>query len=252
VVAGGSAAEAAVTTASAVVDYQRGNATSFTNPSAGLGLPAGDTSFGALTPFNPPFRDDQIVIVGAGGSLTLRLSSPVETAGGGPEIGVFTNNGLVDVSPNGSGVAGNPAATFSPLPMARVSVSRDGQTFVPLGPEPVVFGNPTNFYTDTSIENYSAPLGMVTADFSGPFDGTLSSFSGRTYAGMLTLLGGSGGGTWLDVSGSGLESVEYVRFDVPAGERLVLDAVTAVPEPAVGVAVVCVPALLARRRGSGR
>jgi hypothetical protein len=126
----------AAITASSVVDYQPGSATSFTNPAASLGLPVGDTSFGALTPFNPPFLNSHIVVVGSGGRLTLRLSSPVPAGGAGPEIGIFANNGLVDVSDDGSGVAGNPAATFSPLPSALVSVSSDGQNFVPLGVQP--------------------------------------------------------------------------------------------------------------------
>src|SRR5688500_9762956 len=125
--AGALPAVAAAITASSVVDYLPGSATSFTNPAASLGLPAGDTSFGALTPFNPPFLDSQIVVVGAGGRLTLRLASPVAVGGAGPEIGVFSNNGVIDVSEDGSGEAGTPAATFSPASSARVNVSSDGQ-----------------------------------------------------------------------------------------------------------------------------
>lgn len=227
----------AVITASNVVDYQQGSATSFTNPASALGLPVGDTTFGALTPFNPPFKPEHIVIVGAGGSITLRLSSSVPGAGSGPEIGIFSNNGLIDVSAGGTGTAGTPAATFSPLPVARVSVSADGQNFTPLSAEPFVFSNPTNFYTDVSIDNYSAPLGTTVADFGKPFTGSLSSFDELTYPQMLQLLDGSGGGTWIDVSASGLASVQYVRLEVPAGQRLVLDAVTAVPEPALGALV---------------
>lgn len=246
----GSPAAAAVISAAEVIDYQPGSATSFTNPAAALGLPVGDTSFGALTPFNPPFRDNQIVIVGAGGRLTLRLSSPVSAGGTEPDIGIFVNNGLIDVSPDGSGVAGTPAATFSPLPAARVSVSEDGQTFVPLGVEPIVFSNPTNFYTDVTIANYSAPLGSVIADFAKPFAGSLPRFSGRTYSDILRLLDGSAGGTWIDVSGAGLATVSFVRFDVgsAAGDRLVLDAVTAVPEPGATLLFIFAGALLARRR----
>jgi hypothetical protein len=246
---GGSSAWAVVT-ASSVMDYQQGGATSFTNPTAALGLPAGDTTFGALTPFNPPFKDDQIVIVGAGGSITLRLSEPVPAGGAGPEVGVFSNNGLIDVSAGGTGTAGTPAATFSPPSVARVSVSADGKTFVPLGAEPLTFANPTNFYTDVIINDYSAPLGNSVADLSRPFTGTLSDFDGLTYPQMVRLLAGSGGGTWIDVSGPGLGTVRYVRFDVPAGatQRLVLDAVTAIPEPMLGLLVLPILTLMRRRR----
>jgi hypothetical protein len=237
----------AVVTAAEVINYQPGGATSFTNPAAALGLPAGDTSFGALTPFNPPFKPEHIVVVGAGGSATLRLSSPVVAGGAGPEVGVFSNNGIVDVSADGSGKAGTPAATFSPPGVARVSVSGDGVTFFPLREEPFVFDNPTNFYTDVTITDFSAPLGSAAADFSKPFTGTLSSFGGLTYPQMVPLLGGSGGGTWLDVSSTGLSTVQYIRFEVPAGERLVLDAVTAVPEPTL-LGLPAVAFLLRRRR----
>jgi hypothetical protein len=241
-----SGASAAVV-ASQVVEYQQGSATSFTNPAAALGLPAGDTSFGALTPFNPPFTNDQIVVVGGGGRLTLKLSSPVPAGGAGPELGVFVNNGVVDVSEDGSGRAGSPPATFSPFPAALVSVSSDGQAFVPLGAGPVTFTNPTNYYTDVTIDNYSAPLGNAAADFSKPFTGTLADFAGLTYPQIVQLLAGSGGGNWIDVTPSGLSNVQYVRFDVPAGSgRLVLDAVTAVPEP--GMLLVPVTAVLLMRR----
>src|SRR4051812_39651470 len=108
--------------ASQVVSYEPGTAREdYRDASAALGVPSGDTGFGALTPFNPPFSNQHIVIVGPGGELTLRLSSPV-AAGPGPEIGVFVNNGLVDVSPGGTGTAASPASTFSPPPSARVSV----------------------------------------------------------------------------------------------------------------------------------
>lgn len=236
-----------------VVEYRPGTAQNFTNPSAALGLPAGDTTFGALTPFNPPFRDNHIVIAGAGGGITLRLSAPVQSVAG-PELGVFVNNGIIDVSPGGTGTAGNPAGTFSPAPAALVSVSGDGTTYVPLGAAPVVFSNPTNFYTDVHIDNYSAPLGNQVADFAKPFSGSLASFNGLTYEQMLTLLDGSGGGNWVDISPSGLPEVRYVRFEVPAGTdlRLVLDAVTAVPEPSAVVVMLVPLALSLRRRRATR
>jgi hypothetical protein len=241
----------AVVTASAVVSYDPGSAREdFRNPAAALGLPVGDTTFGALTPFNPPFSNQHIVIVGAGGELTLRLSAPLVPVAG-PDLGVFVNNGLVDVSPGGTGTAGNPPSTFSPAPAARVSVSANGTDFVPLAAGGLLtFDNPTNFYTDTHIDNYSAPLGTRAADFSRPFTGSLSSFSGLTYEQMVQLLDGSAGGNWLDLSATGLPAVQFVRFEVPADQnvRLVLDAVTAVPEPEAMILLLPVLGLLARRR----
>ena len=116
----------------------------------------------------------------------------------------------------------------------------DGVQFVPLTPGPldlVTFANPTNFYTDTHIDNYSAPPGTTAADFSKPFTGTLFSFDGLTYEQMVTLL-------------TGLSSVQFVRFEVPEGSsaRLVLDAVTAVPEPGAALLLLAPLALLRRVR----
>jgi hypothetical protein len=221
-----------------VAGYTPGSApANFQNSQAALGPINGDTTFGGLNPFNPPFSGQHIVIIGAGGSLTLRLSEPVRTAGG--SVGVFVNNGLVDTSPDGSGRAGSPPATFSPPPRALVSVSSDGAAYVPLIVGPVTFDNPTNAYLDTAIDNYFQPLGSQLADQGKPFFGHLSDFAGETFPQMRSRLAGSAGGTWLDLGGAPLEQVRFVKFDVPVGAnyRMVVDSVSAVPEPA-GVAVI--------------
>jgi hypothetical protein len=191
------------------------------------------------------------VVVGEAGSLTLRLAAPV--GGPGAALGVFVNNGLVDVSTDGSGVAGSPPTTFSPLPKAVVSVSAAaGGPFVPLnGGAAVTFENPTNAYVDSAITNYFQPLGTQLADQSAPFTGHLADFADETYAQMLLRLGGSAGGTWLDLSGTGVSEVQFVRFDVPAGAgyRMVVDSVSAVPEPAATGFAAVAGALVALRRG---
>lgn len=247
--------------ASQVIRYTPGNAnSSYQKPAAALGAMAGDTSYGALTPFNPAFSSSHLVIVGAGGALTLKLSSPVGIPLGEPsqpQLGVFVNNGIVDVSGDGSGKAGDPATTFSAFPQALLSISSDGVTYSPLDGntatseiDPFIFANPNNFYTDTTIVNYFGAPGTQPADPFQPFTGHLSDFDGKTYAEMLTLLDGSAGGNWIDLSAGGLSSVQYVKFDVPDGAnyRLVLDAVTAVPEPAGLMLLVGGLALVRRRR----
>ena len=65
-----------------------------------------------------------------------------------------------------------------------------------------------------------------------PFSSPLSAFAGKTYPELITLFNGSFGGAWLDVSPTGLTSFQFVRLDVATNQRLILDAVTAVPEPA--------------------
>ena len=251
-------AHGAINTADAVVAYTPGDFTltgtsaAYQSPSAALGPLDGETGFGGLNPFNPAFSTGQIVGVGAGGQLTLHLARPL-TSVGGPSLGVFVNNGLIDVSADGTGTAGTPAATFSDLPAAIVAVSADGVNFATLfGGAPVTFSNPTNYYADGRISGYFEPPGSVVADQSKPFTGTLSSFDGETFDQIKATLAGSAGGTWLDVSGAGLSAINDVRFSVPAGAsyRLLLDSVSAVPEPATAAVGLIVGAvgLLGRRR----
>lgn len=247
-----SQSRAAAIYASEVSAYTPGTANaSFQNASAALGPIAGDTTFGGLNPFNPPFSSSHIVIVGEGGSLTLHLGQPVAT-GPSAKLGVFVNNGLVDVSGDGSGQTGSPPTTFSPLPRAIVSVSAD-----PLGPfvllnggNPVTFENPTNAYLDTTITNFFQTLGTQLADQSKPFTGHLGDLAGETYPQIRTTLNGSAGGTWVDLSGTALPAVQYVRFEVPAGAeyRMVVDSIAAVPEPGAGAIVVLGLLTLRRRR----
>lgn len=219
-------------TADQVKFYQSGDVSTFPNSnyttaSAALGPLTGDTTFGGLNPFNPAFDPSQIVILGSGGQLTLHLSS--EVPANGRTLGVFANNGIIDTSPDGSGLAGSPAATFSPAPQAIVSVSQDGTNFVTLnGGAPLTFNNPTNYYLDTTPSAGFQPLGTQIANESKPFLGNLSSFNGQTFSQIRTTLNGSAGGTWIDLSGSGLPSVNYVRFTNPTSStyRTVIDAVS--------------------------
>jgi autotransporter-associated beta strand protein len=195
--------------------------TAWENASAALGPLSGDTlqGFGGLTPFNPAFDTGQIVGIGPGGELTLHLSSAVAVAAA-PTLGVFSNNGLVDVSADGSGLASTPASTFDDPdhPSAIVSVSADGVHFVAInGGNPIVFSNPSNYYTDRAISSGIEPLGLAVANQFQPFAGNLSSFDGKSFSQIKTILNGSAGGNWVSLAGTGLSSVVAVRFDVPSG-----------------------------------
>jgi hypothetical protein len=56
--------------------------------------------------------------------------------------------------------------------------------------------------------------------------------NGKSFAELLTLYDGSGGGIPIDIASSGLSSVSYVRVDVPAGVASPeFDAFVVVPEP---------------------
>lgn len=226
--------------AAQVVSYDAGTdpAAGFTNPATALGAPerfTGEGVFpGEVTVFNPPWGFDEIVSIGTSGHLTLRLSHFAVADPTGPEIGVFTNAGIADEDfPNGQ--AGNPLFAFG-VDQALVEVSADGLAWESLGVQ--TFDIPTQGYSDVA--------NTVVSDFQKPFTGVLDDFNGLKLADpvnpdILELLAGSGGGTWLDISGTSLAQVGYIRFSVPGtiAANFELDAVTIasnavggrVPEP---------------------
>jgi hypothetical protein len=239
--------------AAQVLSYNQGTtpSTGFTTASAALGEPErfsgeGGSFPSVVSPFSPPFLSSEVLSIGEGGQVTLRLSNfAVSQSSGPPEIGVFGNVGIIDVNyPNGQ--AGPTASTFSPLDSADVAVSADGVTWLSLGSK--LFDVPTNGYTDVSP--FASAPGSALSDFQQPFVGSLSSFDGRSYSSMLSLLGGSGGGKWIDISSAGLSQVGYVRFslanDGNSGTSLNfdLDAVS-ISHAALGAATVPEPATLA-------
>lgn len=234
-----------------VVSYSPGNAdASYQNSTAALGALNGDTTYGGLNPFNPVFDSSQVVMVGAGGDLKIHLSSAISTAG--RNLGVYTANGIMDVSADGSGQAGNPATLLSSPSMAVISVSKDGTHWFALNAgAPVTLDAPTNYYLDTEISNYYQPLGTQTADEFKPWSGSLSNLNGLSYDQIKQALGGSAGGNWLDLSGAGTDAINYVDFSVPTGDRLMLDSVAGaegsspVPEPVtLGQFLAVVPFML--------
>ncbi len=259
--------------AAAVVSYDAGTTPhpGYNAKLAALGSPerfTGENVWpGAVSPFNPAWATDELISVGEGGQLTLRLSNYAVPQAGGPEIGVFTNASIIDTDyPNGQ--AGSPLGALG-VDSAVVDVSANGTDWVSLGE--VIFDIPTNGYIDLTSA-YSSTPGSVESDFQQPFTGTATDFGGLPYydAGapdMLDLLAGSGGGTWLDISGTGLAQVGYVRFsvadDLNSGTWLnfELDAVS-VSHAAMGAAIVPEPtgiilaglalAMLASRLGRRR
>jgi hypothetical protein len=207
-----------------------------------LGVPQGLTGAssgdpGVVSPFDPPFDADQLLLIGPGGQVTLQFPQPV-AVNSEPAVGVFINAGIADHSfPNG--IAGNPASTLGANQTPTVSVSTDGVNFVSLGTQ--TFNIPQNYYQNaTGPYATSAPANPVLADYGQPFTGTLASFNGETFAQIVSTLDGSAGGNWLNLSGAGLSQINYIQFTepatLPAGSKLALDAVSVsdadVPEPA--------------------
>lgn len=229
--------------ASSVVAFDPGQQpdTYYGDPNAALGSPARDTGdgiyAGVVSMFNPPYNADQIVGISEGGFLTLRLGTPVTNDPGhlyGVDMNVFGNGGFVDGDyPNGRNLS--PALSFG-FDLMRISVSADGTNFVTL---PQLFTEglfPTQGYLDAGPFGVS---GSVPTDFTRPMNPALSlnSFSGLSFAQSMALYDGSGGGTPVDISASGLSSVSYVRIEVPddgdpfSVATVEIDAIAAVPEP---------------------
>ena len=253
------ASAAAAVTANAVVAYAPGTLTgSYVYPSSSwtagpaLGLPATTEGYSfdnsVVTPFNAQYNPaDMVGLAGTGGSIEFHLSAPLATTG--RTLGVHSSAGLSDAAyPAGTNLT--PAEPYTSPRSATVLVSQDGTRFVSLGVQS--FDLPTNVYTDVSAAQTNTP-GTVPADFAKSFTGTLSNFDGETFQQTLATLNGSGGGTWLDLSTTGLSAVNYVEFQTAPGQTLYVNALTgvaAVPEPAtVGLLMTVGAATLARRRG---
>lgn len=233
--------------ASGVVDYTPGSiAATYQNPLSALGMPSNDTSFGMLTPFNPPFLGSHMVGIGEGGSLVLELGASAPT-GQGATIGVHAAVGVEDNDwPNG--FAGPVATLFTNPRSAEVRVSDDGDRWHSLGTQP--FNIPTNFYSEGVVTpGYQEAPGTRVADFSKPFTQPLSAFNGQNWQQILATLDDSAGGTWLDLTAVPYPVVNFIRFDVQDQDQgMYVDAVAVIPEPGTAGAVVLLTLFVARRR----
>ncbi|MBB6430116.1 hypothetical protein [Algisphaera agarilytica] len=218
-----------------VISYTPGSGVgSYTNPDAALGQPGDNTGFGLLTPFNPHFSTSELARIGSGGELTLRFSNEV-LIGDGLDIGIYTNVFLI----NNSSLTGaqDPAASFGG-DSVDIHVSDNGNDWVSVDTSTIPFNLPHTYYLNPEAltgSSSTVPSNPILADFGKPFDAELSDFDGLTYAGIGNLLDGSAGGTWLDLSPTGLSSVSYIRFNNP-GATFELDTV-AIANSKVGVLV---------------
>ncbi len=236
---GGAAAGASDPWADSVASYFEGTnpEPGFLDSSVALGEPArltGEGKYvGTVTPFNPAYLPSQVVSVGAGGHLTVQFDRPITNDPDHPfgvDFLIFGNGGFIDAAyPNGivGGVFGD--GTFT------VSVSADGTHFTPLPGEFNDARFPALAYQDLTGPYDSQP-GQIESDFTRPVDPslTLDDFLGLTFADIVAIYDGSGGGLPLDIGPSGLDEVYYVRIDVPlnASNAPEFDAFAIVPEPA--------------------
>jgi hypothetical protein len=214
--------------ADSVVSYTPGTgiSTAYTDPSHALGGPTVYNGYQDTDPFNPPYLATNLVGLGAGGSLTVAFSTPIQHDAAHPfglDFIIFGHAGfnLIDFNAgttDGSLFTGGTST-------ARVSVSADGTTFYTLNSAlaPKVDGL---FPTDAAGD----PLTPVNPALNS------SDFAGKDLAGIRSLYAGSGGGAGFSLAwaqdGAGqsllLPSVRFVRIDLLSGTAYI-DALSVVP-----------------------
>jgi len=203
-----------------VVSYDPGvlHGSPFDDPGVAVGSPerfTGESAFpGAVTPFNPPYGTDEIVSIGAGGSLVIAFDEPVTDDRDNPfgiDLIIFSNSffgdddfpfAVVD------GLAADPGT---------IEVSPDGTNWTPVPGVKFDALFPTLGYMDAGP--YDMSPGSFETDFTLPVDPaiTLGDLEGLGYPSLVAAYCGSGGGTGVDLTPLGLSSISFVRLSNPVG-----------------------------------
>lgn len=253
--------------ATQVLSYEAGtNANaSYTTASNALGSAARMTGFGnfisGVTPFNPAFATDQLVSVGSGGHLTLGFDRDITNNAShrfGVDLIIFSNAFFVDQSffdadptNDGTGILGPNPAIFGSNGVASVYVSADGQDWR-LASITSLNLFPTLGYADFTATTPDAP-GSVPTDFTRAMDPalTLAALADLSFAELIALYDGSGGGVGIDIAGTGLETARFVRIENNSNSAFIIDAVAVVPAPGALALLTVGLGLTARRRRNG-
>ncbi len=235
--------------ADSVVAYDPGTGVSdeYTQPDVALGQPAATTSFGPVHMFNPPWESADLVALGDGGSLIVAFDEPVADDPLNPfgiDLLIFGNAGFFAEPPDYDKRHTDPAGLFGG-DGGTVSVSADGTNFVEVVGAVADGLFPTQPWTD--------PAWTVPADFTRPVDPSLaiSDFDGLTIEEALALYDGSGGGAGIDISGTGLAEIRFVKITYEGAGDVEIDAfadVTPVPEPGILLLIASAAAGRLRRR----
>ncbi|MFG0244873.1 MAG: hypothetical protein ACF8MF_02330 [Phycisphaerales bacterium JB052] len=233
--------------ATSVLSYDAGSnaASGYTNALTALGSAerfTGEGVFpGGVTPFNPAFGTDELVSIGAGGHLSLGFDRQITNDAShafGIDLIVFSNAGFADASwsdanpdNDGSGLTGANPFIFGAGGEATIQVSQNGTEWFTASITTLDLF-PTLGYSDFATPT-PGDLGSVETDFTKAIDPSLAleDFANMTFAEIVALYDGSGGGIGIDIAGSGLESASYVRFLNNSGEAFEIDAVAVVPAP---------------------
>ncbi|MCG3126516.1 MAG: hypothetical protein CHACPFDD_01352 [Phycisphaerae bacterium] len=226
----------------------------YTDPLTSVGSPERFTGEGVfpsvVSVYSGAYGVDEIVSVGEGGWLTVAFDEPITddpSHAYGVDLIVFGNGFLFDS--DGDDLADS---AFDEGPFS-ISVSDDNVVYHTLGVDfnDAVF--PVQGYNDSGP--FDPVPGNSPSDFLKPINPALglSDLFGLSYAQIVALYDGSGGGIPVDIAASGLSAVNYVRIDVPTDDlRDVspeIDAFAAVPEPS-SVVFTLAAGFVLRRRGA--
>lgn len=200
----------------------RGGTPGFDLTSAVLGSPTRYTGVGlfpgVVSPFNPPYLAEELVSLGAGGSIVIEFFEPVVDDPANPfgiDLLIFGNTGFIDFDfPNGliGGLFSDDGGV--------VEVSADGREFVIVDGAVADGLFPTVGYLDSGP--FDLEPGALESDFTRPVDPRFgrSPLEGTDYVTLLEMYDGSGGGAGIDLASTGLASIRFVRISVPVGARV--------------------------------
>ena len=236
----GMVTEVVAANAGRVISYDQGTDqfgfSTYDNPQVALGAPQVDTGWGMVTPFNNPWSSDDVVSIGLGGHITLEFENYATPLAGSPEIGVFSFQQFAQQGWPDGGTDGPPTMFYGACDVL-VEVSYDMSSWVALnGVSPVTL----NIFPANAFQDVAA---TIPSDYGLPYVGSITDFANKPdVQSTIDQYGASAGGTWIDISDSGLAEVGYIRFSVPASEdfSLQLEALSlangaagdVVPEPA--------------------
>lgn len=198
----------------------------FTHPQVVLGGPSRVNPYGEATdPFNPPYGTNQVLSIGAGGSLVIRLHKPILNHPRNIDrldFTIFGNSGFIITNEfdlttfDWIGIPATDGSLFGESSgETRVSVSFNGKHFYTLHPAyaPAVDSFPP---TDSA------------GDFRIPIDPKLraENFVGATLVTARYLYDGSAGGASYDISWAvdargrhvWLPMIRFIRIDVISGK----------------------------------
>lgn len=202
-----------------------------------------------VSPYRPAANINEIVSLGAGGSLTVSFDEPVENDPDNPygiDLLIFGNASLYTSSfssdPAGGEINSNQFGSFNEPGV--IEISSDGINFTEV----------TGIFADTFLPTrgyVDGTVGTIPTDFTLPANPGFDPV-GKTVAETYAAYGNSGGGTGVDIGSFGFSQISYVRVSNPIGSSVTpeIDAfadVSPVPEPSSLLLLLAALPLAARR-----